>query len=176
MKPRFFLVVISTMGQELSRTLRYTDARVPVEGELIVVDHDKRCRVAQVQHVPDPDASSADFLTTEVLVFLEDFEAIPTDGTRPHRGVRRRPERKSPPREHGTLRAHDSGWEVITDPDLVRELMSVPPLPASAAQAPATMREGIALEDVLSESSDPDSPDTVRDGIPLRLIRGDGKP
>jgi hypothetical protein len=166
-KPSFYLVVVDSLGHELSRVLRHTSARVPVEGELITVDHAKRCRVSHVQHVSDPEASSDSFMVAEVIVFLEEFEAIPT-GDRLHHRARRSPSKRSTHSEHGTLRMQDGGWEVITDPNVVRELMKVPPLPPEVASAPVTLRDGISLAELEA--------DTVRDGIPLRLIRGDKDP
>jgi hypothetical protein len=162
--PKFYLVVVDSMGHELSRVLRHTNARVPIEGELITVDHSKRCRVSHVQHVSDPDASSDTFMVAEVIVYLEEFEAIPT-GDRPHQRPRRAPTKRTTHNEHGTLRMQDGGWEVITDPSIIRELMTVPPLPDDARDAPTTLRDGISISQLEG--------DTVRDGIPLRLIRGD---
>jgi hypothetical protein len=62
----------------------------------------------------------------------------------------------------------DGGWEIITDPSVVHELMQVPPLPADAAMAPATVRDGIPRADL--------EQDTLRDGIPLRVVRCDKDP
>jgi len=164
-KPTFYLVVVDSLGHELSRVQRHTTARVPIEGELVTVDHAKRCRVSHVQHVSDPEASSESFMVAEVIVFIDDFQAIPT-GNRPHHRSSRRGSKRDPHPEHGTLRMQDGGgWEVITDPTIVRELMNVPPLPPEAAMEPRTLQDGIALSD-LDQA-------TVRDGIPLRLIRGD---